>query len=338
MFVLINITDYTLGVFLLYEPNLFEPLINSLFELGKVLYNWIFIPKLPNFIQYETQEYKSDTLAFSIGKKANGEDIWIYLNQSPHTLLVGQTGWGKSVCIKSILLSIISNYDVELYLADLKRIELSFFRDIKQCKEYVYTVDDTVEVIDQLLDVCEERYSYMESLGISDLSFDTNKRYKPIIFVLEEIILLTSDKKAFKQLYQLLAISRACNIYCFITTQRADGNILTPILKSLLNNRIVFRVQDKQNSIVALDTEGAELLDIKGRFLYSSTCNCLKGQGFYISDEELKNRLAIHRIKNKVCTIDKVDTKEAESTKPIIINTTDISSTPSELSWLDNIN
>ena len=131
MFVLINITVYTLGVFLLHEPNLIEPFIDSLFEVGKVLYKWLFIPKLPNFIPYEIQEYKSDTLAFSIGKKANDGDIWIYLNQSPHTLLVGQTGWGKSVCIKSILLSIISNYDIELYLADLKRIELSFFNDVK---------------------------------------------------------------------------------------------------------------------------------------------------------------------------------------------------------------
>lgn len=239
---------------------------------------------------------KIEGIKFPIGKSLN-EDIILNLKENPHSYIVGTTGSGKSVCTKSILTSITNLYspnELELYLCDLKRVELNLFSKLKHTKKFVYTVEDTTEVIADLLEETNERYELFMKNNVTSI-FEYNKlpgvkKLKYQILYVEEIVLLLEDKKktAMKLLKQLIAISRASGCYVFLTTQRPSNDVIDNVVKANINNRIVFKCEDSKNSIVALDQEGAQDLRGKGHGLIKRGSDIIEFQSFNISDKQVK--------------------------------------------------
>lgn len=252
--------------------------------------------ELPSNIKYVLPIRTKDTIYIPIGESL-GKTVCIDLKSNPHSYIVGQTGSGKSVATKVILTSLINMYssnEVELYCCDLKRVELNLFSSVEHCKKFVYTVDDTTEVIADLLEETNGRYDLFMQHKVTDI-FEYNKlkgvkKLKYQVLYIEEMVLLLEDskKKAQKLLKQLMAISRASGLYVICTTQRPSSDIIDNVIKSLISNRIVFKVEDTKNSIICLDQEGAEKLLGEGHGILKVGATKTEFRGYYITDNQVK--------------------------------------------------
>ena len=252
--------------------------------------------QLENNIPYSQYKRTTSHIEFSIGKSIDSI-LKLDLKENPHSYIVGTTGSGKSVMTKVILSNLVSLYganELELYLCDLKRVELNLFRNVRQCKKFVYTVSDTTEVIADLLEETNKRYDLFMEHEVTNI-FEYNKlpnvkKLKYQVLYVEEIVMLLEDKKkqAMKLLKQLIAISRASGCYVFLTTQRPSNDVIDNVVKANINNRIVLKCEDSKNSIVALDKEGAEDLRGNGHGILKRGSELVEFQGYYISDDEVK--------------------------------------------------
>lgn len=252
--------------------------------------------KLKDNIPYKTTKRTTDYIKFNIGEGIN-KIITLNLKENPHTYVVGTTGSGKSVMTKVILTTLVSMFkprELELYLCDLKMVELALFRNLKHTKKFVYTVDNTTEVIADLLEETKRRYDLFMENEVTDI-FEYNKlpgvkKLKYQVLFVEEIILLLEDKNknAMKLLKQLIAISRASGCYVFLTTQRPSNDVIDNVVKANINNRIVLKCEDSKNSVVALDKEGAEDLKGNGHGIIKRGSDMQEFQGYFISNSEVK--------------------------------------------------
>ena len=266
---------------------------------------------LPNMIEYVPQARTSNYIKFDIGKSLDST-ITLDLKENPHTYVVGTTGSGKSVMTKVILTNLITQYkpsELELYLADLKMVELNLFRNVKHTKRFVCTVEDTTELIADLLEETKRRYNLFMKHEVTNI-FEYNKlpgvkKLKYQVLYIEEIVMLLEDKNksAMKLLKQLIAISRASGCYVFLTTQRPSNDIIDNVVKANINNRIVLKCEDKKNSIVALDQEGAEELRGNGHGYIKNGSNVTEFQGYYISDEQTKEYISKYKSAPKTPTV-----------------------------------
>lgn len=261
------------------------------------------IKELPDMIKYKPQQRTSTHIKLDIGESLNNT-ITLDLKENPHTYIVGTTGSGKSVMTKVILTSLVTTYkpkELELYLADLKMVELNLFRNVNHTKKFVYTVEDTTELIADLLDETKKRYSLFMKNEVTNI-FEYNKlpnikKLKYQVLYIEEIVMLLDDKNktAMKLLKQLIAISRASGLYVFLTTQRPSNDIIDNVVKANINNRIVLKCEDKKNSVVALDKEGAEELRGNGHGYIKNGSKVVEFQGYYISDKQTKEYISKHK-------------------------------------------
>lgn len=283
---------------------------------------------------------KKDVIKFPIGESLS-EAIYLDLKENPHSYIVGTTGSGKSVCTKSILTSIVNLYSpdqLELYLCDLKMVELNLFSNLKHTKKFVYTVEDTIDVIADLLKETKRRYNLFLELGLTSI-FQYNelqgvKKLKYQVLFLEEAVILLEDKKktAMKLLKQLMAISRASGCYIFLTTQRPSTDIIDNVVKSLISNRIVFKVEDTKNSIICLDKEGAEKLRGKGHGIFKVGPDIQEFQSYFIEDKQVKELTKQYTVKKKIKNKKGNNVVEYKKIEPIKSkNKVD------DLSFLDNI-
>lgn len=251
---------------------------------------------LPSKIDFKLPIRTKKTLCIPIGEGIEGM-LYIDLKENPHSYIVGQTGSGKSVATKVILTSLINMYssnEIELYLCDLKRVELNLFANTSHCKKFVYTVSDTTELIADLLEETNRRYDLFMRNNVTDIEsynkLNGVKKLKYQVLYIEEMVLLLEDskKKAQKLLKQLMAISRASGLYVICTTQRPSSDIIDNVVKSLISNRIVFKVEDTKNSIICLDQEGAEDLQGQGHGILKVGATKTEFRGYYITDEQVK--------------------------------------------------
>lgn len=256
--------------------NLFEPLIDSLFQVAKVL----FTKRLPNFIDYQIDNniYVND-MYIPIGRNIRDTQYLKIGGENAHTYIVGNTGSGKSTLLKVILTTIVNNYpNVQLYLFDYKRVELSLFREAKNTIQYLWDTDDISKALEQLYQLVLDRFDILASkcLTIADNSMNS------ILVVCEEISLMS--KTDMKILRKIMAISRAVKVYVLFTTQRPSNDTIDNTVKSLVSNRICLKTEDTKNSIIALDMQGCEQLKGKGHGYIKSNGYTTEFQSYYISD------------------------------------------------------
>ena len=289
--------------------------------------------KLQENIPWQPSEKATDDIKINIGESIKGI-VTLDLKENPHTYVVGTTGSGKSIATKVILTNLISTYrpqEIEIYLADLKRVELNLFRNVIHCKSFVWTVDDTTDLIADLLEETNRRYDLFMEHEVTNI-FEYNrlpgvKKLKYQVLYIEEIVMLLEDRKrtAMRLLKQLIAISRASGLYVFLTTQRPSNDVIDNVVKANINNRIAFKCEDSKNSIVALDTTGAESLAGAGHGILKRGTELLEFQGYYISDKEVKEA-----IKPFIKPKEKKAENSSESAREANNNVVDIS-------WLDNL-
>ena len=256
------------------------------------------IKELPTMIPYRlSNKANTDSLVIDLGEDIDGNVISIDLKDNPHTYIVGCTGSGKSNQLRTLLLNLILKHNdyIDLTLIDMKIVELALFKNCRCCERFITDSDDVENVLDNLLNEAKRRNSLFESLDVVDI-YGYNKgirkkdtlKYK--VVVIEEYAILYDNKKAVKLLKKLIAIGRSCGIFIILTVQRPDCSILDSFIKSNINNRIVLKCMDTKNSIIALDTEGAELLN-KGEVLIRVGSDLIKYKAYYMDESKLKMSL-----------------------------------------------
>lgn len=275
--------------------------------------------ELPSSIEFELMKYKKNEIKIPLGESLHGV-VELDLIDIPNTYIVGTTGSGKSVCSKSILTHLVNNfkhYELELYLGDLKRVELNYFRNLKHTKSFVHTVEDVTNLIISVFEECNRRYELFLKLGVSDI-YEYNqikeKRLPYQVLFIEEVVLLLQDKKniGMKHLKLISSICRACGIFIICTCQRPSSDVLDNVFKSNVGNRIVFQCEDVKNSIIALDCEGGEKLKGKGHGIFKCGANKTEFQGYYLSNEKCRELIKPFIEEKK--TIKKIEVKENKKT------------------------
>jgi S-DNA-T family DNA segregation ATPase FtsK/SpoIIIE len=253
-----------------------------------------------------------------IGKNASGDPLIVDVTTMPHMLIAGTTGSGKSVCINSLVMSILMTQrpdHVKLILVDPKMVELSAFKDIPHLMCPIVTDMQRAEMIlEWATTKMDERYELLAEAGVRDiLSFnrltkdqiyerfqptnDTEKAKIPthlpyIVIVIDELadLMMTSGKEVEHHLSRLAQKSRAVGIHLMVATQRPQANVVTGLIKSNLPCRVAFRVASRMDSRIVLDQNGAEVLMGEGDMLFlpPGSAKLVRAQGTYIEDDELR--------------------------------------------------
>jgi len=256
-------------------------------------------------------------LPMFIGMDAEGNPVVEDLAKMPHLLIAGTTGSGKSVCINTILSSLLltrSPHDVKMVLVDPKMVELMTFAKVPHLMLPVVTdARQATRVLEFLCERMEGRYELMKDAKVRNIKSynklgedalrerlgdlfneERTPRHLPyIVVVIDEMadLMMVSKKEAEAAITRLAQKSRAVGIHVVVATQRPSTDVITGVLKGNLPTRIAFRVASKIDSRVILDTMGAEKLLGGGDMLYtppgSSSIN--RVQGAFLEDEELNS-------------------------------------------------
>jgi S-DNA-T family DNA segregation ATPase FtsK/SpoIIIE len=258
-------------------------------------------------------------LGFALGQTITGEPHCADLSTMPHVLIAGTTGSGKSVCINTLVSSIIfrSSYDdVRFLTIDPKRLELPIYDPIPHLL-FPTTVNskEAVQKLDYVIAVMEARYKEFARVGARDIAGYNAKagsngvRRKPyIVVIIDELadLMLTAPREIEEKITRLAQMSRAVGIHLVLATQRPSVDVITGLIKANFPCRIAFQVASKTDSRTILDMNGAESLLGKGDMLFLPPG---KGEptrlhGAYISAEETQSivRLLARRYLIQLCT------------------------------------
>jgi DNA segregation ATPase FtsK/SpoIIIE, S-DNA-T family len=257
----------------------------------------------------ELQDHTSREILIPLGLDVDGKVVATTLRDSPHMLIGGSTGSGKSVFLLSALATLMLNNAPEtlrLVLIDPKR-GLSLFRDSPFLHQPIINEPEAaVGVLEELVGEMERRYEHMdESHMVNDIAlYNKYEKTHPlfrIVVVLEEYADLTSDKDLKKEIesavQRLAQKARGAGIHLFVVTQNPLGDVVSSVIKSNLPGRAAFKVSQMVNSQVILDEPGAERLLKNGDMLFKNEGDPQRVQAAYLSDEELRALLQHFRSK-----------------------------------------
>ena len=252
-----------------------------------------------------------------LGKDVAGHSLAVDLSTLPHLLIAGRTGTGKSVCLNSIIVSILMARrpdEVRMLLIDPKMVELSPYKKIPHLMHPVVTDMRKAEaILAWAVEKMEERYQLLARAGVrhlsvynqlgeeelreriepeSDEEWDEIPKHMPyIVIVADEMadLMMTAAKEVEAHIIRLAQKSRAVGIHLVLATQKPTVDVITGLIKSNLPARIAFEVSSRTDSRVVLDEMGADKLLGNGDmlFLRPGTSALIRGQGTYLSDDEI---------------------------------------------------
>ena len=255
-----------------------------------------------------------------LGKDVAGKPMVVDLATLPHLLIAGRTGTGKSVCLNSIIVSMLMTRrpdEVRMLMIDPKMVELSTYKKLPHLMHPVVTDMRKAEaILAWAVEKMEERYALLARAGVRHISgynqlgeeelmdrlqpeddeerqaIPTNLPY--IVIVADEMadLMMTAAKEVEQHIIRLAQKSRAVGIHLVLATQKPTVDVITGLIKSNLPARIAFQVASRTDSRVVLDEMGADKLLGNGDmlFLWPGTSQLLRGQGTYVSDDEI-NRI-----------------------------------------------
>lgn len=249
-------------------------------------------------------------LPVALGVDTKGEPVVIDLAKTPHLLIGGQTGAGKSVCINTILISLLSKLDetqLKLMLIDPKVVELSPYNDIPHLITPVVTnIHKAVQALQWSVGEIERRYqllslwevrnieSYNQKicrLNAEGIAKDTFSPLPYIVIVIDEFanLMLTSGQQTEECIVRIAHKARAVGIHLILATQRPASDVITGVIRANIPSRIAFTVTSAVDSCTILDQRGAETLLGRGDVLYSGSGSpdLTRIHGAFISDEEI---------------------------------------------------
>ncbi|MDU1829174.1 DNA translocase FtsK [Anaerococcus sp.] len=242
-------------------------------------------------------------IPFAMGKSIAGDPVVSGIEKMPHLLVSGATGSGKSVCINTIIMSILYKHspdDVKLLMIDPKVVELSVYNGIPHLIMPVIT--DPKKASSSLfwaISEMEKRYKAFQKYHVRDIEgykkaaqTDESMENLPyIVVIIDELadLMMTAASEVEDYIMRLAQKSRACGIHLVIATQRPTVDVITGTIKANIPSRISFAVTSQTDSRTILDTAGAEKLLGKGDMLYapSDSMKPLRIQGAFVSDKEV---------------------------------------------------
>ena len=237
-------------------------------------------------------------LAFALGEDAGGASLALDLAAMPHILIAGATGSGKSVCINSLVASLLMTRppdELRMIMVDPKRVELTPFNGIPHLVTPVIVEPDEVQpALRGLINEMTRRYKLMEELGVRNIAGYNGKAPEPMSFlvlIVDELadLMMTGGLEVEQQLVRLAQLGRAAGIHMVLATQRPSVKVVTGLLKANVPARVAFAVASQVDSRVILDSGGAEALMGKGDLLLLNNDfpKARRGQGTLVYDEEM---------------------------------------------------
>lgn len=251
-------------------------------------------------------------IPIALGKDIPGEAQIQDLARLPHLLIAGATGSGKSVCVNSIICSILfrrAPAEVKLILIDPKIVELKFYNDIPHLLTPVITDPKRAfQALQYLIYEMERRYTLLDGVGARDLvSYNDKVRRRRlaaetlpyIVVIIDEFadLIATSGKELESTVARLAAMSRAVGIHLVLATQRPSTDVITGLIKANIPARIAFMVASKVDSRIITDAVGAEKLLGRGDMLFTSAADPIpeRIQGAFLSEDEVER--VVERVK-----------------------------------------
>ena len=242
---------------------------------------------------------------FAVGKDIGGSCIVGDIGKLPHMLIAGTTGSGKSVCMNSIIISLLykaSPDDVKLIMVDPKMVELGIYNGIPHL--LIPVVTDPKKAAGSLQWAVTEmmrRYKSMSDAGVRDLeSYNSiiesqeveGVRFPKVVVIIDELadLMLVAAKEVEESICRIAQMGRAAGIHLVIATQRPSADVITGLMKANIPSRIAFAVASAMESRIILDTQGAEKLVGKGDMLFAPIGNGKpkRVQGCFVSDAEVE--------------------------------------------------
>ncbi len=254
----------------------------------------------------ESKDFKTERskpLTVALAKDIPGNPILCDLSKMPHLLVAGSTGSGKSVCVNSMLISIMCNaspMDVKLILIDPKVVELSVYNGIPHLLMPVVTdMKIATGALKWAVVEMEKRYKLFAEYGVRDikgcnesLAMEGKEKLPLILIIIDELadLMAVAAKEVEVQIARLAAMARAAGMHMIIATQRPSVDVITGVIKSNVPSRIAFAVSSGVDSRTIIDSSGAEKLLGKGDMPYNplSAPKAIRGQGAFVSDGEVE--------------------------------------------------
>ncbi|MCI2129144.1 MAG: DNA translocase FtsK [Sphaerochaeta sp.] len=250
-------------------------------------------------------DLKNYMIPMVLGRNLLGQPVVIDVSTTPHLLIAGATGSGKSVCVNSLICSILfrkSPKDVRLILVDPKIVELQIYNGIPHLLTPVITDPKrTLKALDFCLWEMERRYKLLQGLNARNILGYNEKvsqghilreKLPYIVVIIDEFadLMHTVGKEMETKVSRLTAMSRAVGIHLVLATQRPSVNVITGIIKTNIPSRIAFAVTSGQDSRIIIEQMGAEKLLGKGDMLYLSSSDpaAARIQGAFLSDGEVE--------------------------------------------------
>ncbi|SHF80096.1 DNA translocase FtsK [Ornithinibacillus halophilus] len=250
------------------------------------------------------QESKSP-LSIALGLSIEGAPMITNIQKMPHGLIAGATGSGKSVCINTILISLIykaSYEDVKFMLIDPKMVELAPYNGIPHLVSPVITdVKAATAALKWAVEEMEDRYNRFVREGVRDIerynrkvkSEERHSEKMPyLVIVIDELadLMMVSPQDVEDSISRIAQKARACGIHLLLATQRPSVDVLTGLIKANIPTRIAFSVSSQVDSRTIIDTSGAEKLLGKGDMLFieNGSGKAVRLQGPFVSDEEVE--------------------------------------------------
>lgn len=256
-----------------------------------------------------TSKYQHNPLVVALGKDVSGKPIFAQLDKMPHLLIAGATGSGKSVCVNTIISSILMRAkpdEVKLILVDPKKVELSIYNGIPHLLAPVVTdPKKAAAVLREVVAEMERRYDLFASVNARNIQgynefaktynedhTDEPKEILPYhVIILDEVadLMMVASKDVEDCIMRISQMARAAGIHLIVATQRPSTDIITGVIKANIPSRIAFAVSSSIDSRTILDTSGAEKLLGKGDMLFSpmGSSSPMRVQGCFVSDEEV---------------------------------------------------
>ena len=264
--------------------------------------------QMKELIQSIPKEFDSKKLLFCLGKDLTGDNVYGELNRMPHLLIAGATGSGKSVCVNSIICSLLLRTkpdEVKMILIDPKKVEFTPYNDVPHLLAPVITDGDLANKgLKVVVEMMDHRYDLFGNLGVRNIQAyneyvlnHPDEHLKPLprlVVIIDELadLMLVAAKEVEASIQRITQLARAAGIHLVVATQRPSVDVITGVIKANIPSRIAFAVSQAVDSRTILDQAGAEQLLGNGDMLYlpNGETSPKRIQGVYIKDEEV-NRI-----------------------------------------------
>ncbi|UBM33595.1 DNA translocase FtsK [Staphylococcus aureus] len=255
---------------------------------------------LRSIIEYPSFKNAESKLTVAMGYRINNEPLLMDIAKTPHALIAGATGSGKSVCINSILMSLLyKNHpeELRLLLIDPKMVELAPYNGLPHLVAPVITdVKAATQSLKWAVEEMERRYKLFAHYHVRNITAFNKKapydeRMPKIVIVIDELadLMMMAPQEVEQSIARIAQKARACGIHMLVATQRPSVNVITGLIKANIPTRIAFMVSSSVDSRTILDSGGAERLLGYGDMLYlgSGMNKPIRVQGTFVSDDEI---------------------------------------------------